>query len=88
MPLESWFSPEGLRQLARQNIDAAEAKLRREAFSLGLPLRPYQRRAIEAVEAAVSAGQREIQLACATGTGKTKTAVALIYRALKTGRFR
>ena len=88
MPLEGWYSPEGLRQLARQNIDDAEAKLRREAFTFGFPLRPYQRRAIEAVEAAVAAGQREILLACATGTGKTKTAVALIYRALKTGRFR
>jgi type I restriction enzyme R subunit len=88
MPLEGWYSPEGLRQLARQDIDDAEAKLRREAFTFGFPLRPYQRRAIEAVEAAVAAGQREILLACATGTGKTKTAVALIYRALKTGRFR
>ena len=87
-PLEGWYAPEGLRQLARQDIDEAEAKLRREAFTFGFPLRPYQRRAIEAVEAAIAAQQREILLACATGTGKTKTAVALIYRALKTGRFR
>lgn len=76
--LESWYSPEGLRQLARQNIERAEDKLRREAFSFGFRLRPYQRRAIEAVEAAIAAQQREILLACATGTGKTKTAVALI----------
>jgi len=88
VPLEGWYSPEGLQQLARQDIDSAEAKLRREAISFGFPLRPYQRRAIEAVEAAIAAQQREILLACATGTGKTKTAVALIYRALKTGRFR
>jgi type I restriction enzyme R subunit len=86
--LESWYSPEGLRQLARQNIERAEDKLRREAFSFGFRLRPYQRRAIEAVEAAIAAQQREILLACATGTGKTKSAVALIYRALKAGRFR
>ncbi len=88
VPLEGWYSPEGLRQLARQDIHSAEEKLRREAFSFGFPLRPYQRRAIEAVEAAIAAQQREILLACATGTGKTRTAVALIYRALKTGRFR
>jgi len=88
VPLEGWYSPDGLRQLARQDIDDAEAKLRREAFNFGFPLRPYQRRAIQAVEAAIAARQREILLACATGTGKTKTAVALIYRALKSGRFR
>ena len=40
------------------------------------------------MEAAIAAQQREILLACATGTGKTKAAVALIYRALKSGRFR
>ena len=88
VPLEGWYSPEGLQQLARQDIDDAEAQLRREAIRFGFPLRPYQRRAIEAVEAAIVAQQREILLACATGTGKTKTAVALIYRALKSGRFR
>ncbi len=88
VPLEGWYSPEGLQQLSRQDIERAEATLRREAIRFGFPLRPYQRRAIEAVEAAIAAQQREILLACATGTGKTKTAVALIYRALKTGRFR
>ncbi len=88
VPLESWYTPQGLRQLARQEIDRAEAMLSRETFAFGFPLRPYQRRAIEAVEAAIRAGQREMLLAMATGTGKTKTCVALIYRLLKTGRFR
>ena len=87
-PLERWYSPEGLKALARQDVDLAQQKLRRESFSFGFPLRPYQRRAIEATEAAIAAGQREIMLAMATGTGKTKTCVALIYRVLKTGRFR
>ena len=87
-PLERWYSPEGLKALARQDVDLAQQKLRRESFSFGFPLRPYQRRAIEATEAAIAAGQREIMLAMATGTGKTKTCVALIYRLLKTGRFR
>ncbi|MFM7208031.1 MAG: DEAD/DEAH box helicase family protein, partial [Planctomycetaceae bacterium] len=88
MALEGWYGPEGLRQLARLDIERAEAKLSRETFAFGFPLRPYQRRAIEAVEAAIRAGQREILLAKATGTGKTKTCVALIYRLLKSGRFR
>jgi type I restriction enzyme R subunit len=87
-PLDGWYSPEGLQTLARQNVAQAQEQLRREGFSYGFPLRPYQRGAIEAAEAAIGAGQREILLAMATGTGKTKTCVALIYRLLKTGRFR
>jgi type I restriction enzyme R subunit len=87
-PLDGWYSPDGLQALARQNVAQADEQLQREGFSYGFPLRPYQRRAIEATEAAISEGQREILLAMATGTGKTKTCVALIYRLLKTGRFR
>ncbi|MDO9011694.1 MAG: type I restriction-modification system endonuclease [Gallionella sp.] len=37
---------------------------------------------------AIKAGQREMLLAMATGTGKTKTCIALIYRLLKAKRFR
>jgi type I restriction enzyme R subunit len=51
-------------------------------------LRPYQERAIRAAEAAIGDGQRAILLAMATGTGKTKTCIALIYRLLKARRFR
>jgi len=87
-PLDGWYSPEGLKELSRQDVGRAQEQLRREAFSYGFPLRPYQRRAIEATEAAIGEGQREILLAMATGTGKTKTCVALIYRLLKSGRFR
>ena len=87
-PLDGWYSPEGLKELARQDVARAQEQLLRESFSYGFPLRPYQRRAIEVTEAAIGAGQREILLAMATGTGKTKTCVALIYRLLKTGRFR
>jgi type I restriction enzyme R subunit len=88
VPLDGWYAPEGLRELARQDVALAQEKLRREGFSYGFPLRPYQRRAIEATEAVIGEGQREILLAMATGTGKTKTCVALIYRLLKSGRFR
>ena len=87
-PLDRWYSPEGLKALARQDVDLAQHQLRRESFSFGFPLRPYQRRAIEATEAAIASGQRDIMLAMATGTGKTKTCIALIYRLLKTSRFR
>lgn len=53
-----------------------------------MELRPYQKDAIRAVEGRLAAGQRSMLLAMATGTGKTKTAIALIYRLLKARRVR
>ena len=50
--------------------------------------RYYQLEAVEAVEKAVIAGQRQILLAMATGTGKTRTILGMVYRFLKTNRFR
>ena len=51
-------------------------------------LRSYQIAAIQAAEKAVLADQQNIPLAMATGTGKTRTVLGLIYRFLKTNRFR
>src|SRR5690606_3605637 len=51
-------------------------------------LRPYQREAIQAVEDAVARGQDHILLAMATGTGKTRLAIALMYELLRRKRFR
>ncbi len=48
-------------------------------------LRPYQIEAISKVEEMLSSGKRRMLLAMATGTGKTRVAVALIYRLLKSG---
>ena len=87
-PLDGWYTPEGLKQLARQDSQQAHDQLRRESFNYGFPLRPYQRQAIESTEAAIEAGNQQVLLAMATGTGKTKTCIALIYRLLKTNRFR
>lgn len=53
-----------------------------------LGLRDYQCAAIQAVEAALADEQRRLLLAMATGTGKTRTALGLIYRLIKTKRFR
>ena len=53
----------------------------------GLNLRQYQLNAIQAAENAVINGQKNILLAMATGTGKTRTVLGMIYRFLKTGRF-
>ncbi|MGE3703517.1 MAG: type I restriction-modification system endonuclease, partial [Hyphomicrobiaceae bacterium] len=85
--IESWYSPEGLVALLKQDVDEAESRLASEGFEYGFPLRPYQKAAIQAVEKGISEGRRTLLLAMATGTGKTKTCIALIYRLLKTQRF-
>ena len=78
-PLDGWYSPEGLTALLKQDEAAAHAKLAQEPFNYGFTLRPYQQSAILAVENELSKGTREMLLAMATGTGKTKTCIALIY---------
>jgi len=86
--LDGWYTPEGLLARLRQDEAQANAQLTAEPFTYGFTLRTYQIDAIRAVEAGIAAGLRELLLAMATGTGKTKTCIALIYRLLKTGRFR
>jgi len=86
-PLQGFHSPDGLIDQLRRNKDAAEAQLQQEGLAY-LGLRDYQERAISAVEAALAAGQTHCLLAMATGTGKTRTIIGLIYRLLKAERFR
>ena len=85
--LENWYTPRGLEDLAKQDLDQAHQKLAQEPFAY-LQLRDYQIHAIQSVEKAIAAGKQEILLAMATGTGKTRTAIGLIYRLLKSKRFR
>ena len=85
--LEGWYTPEGLQHLLQQDIDAAHARLAQEPTDY-LQLRDYQIDAIKAVEATLAEGQRACLLAMATGTGKTRTTLGLIYRLIKTKRFR
>ncbi len=47
--------------------------------------RPYQHRAIAAVDAAFDAKQREALLVMATGSGKTRTVIALVDQLMKQG---
>jgi type I restriction enzyme R subunit len=51
-------------------------------------LRPYQKKAIEAVESAIAKGKRAMLVAMATGTGKTFMTVAQIYRFLESKAMR
>ncbi len=46
-------------------------------------IRPYQTKAIEAIETALSEGKRSMLVAMATGTGKTFLTVSQIYRLLQ-----
>ena len=86
-PLMSFHSPDGLLdQLTRSKVEA-EAKLKQEGFGY-LHLRDYQQKAITAVEDALADGRQNCLLAMATGTGKTRTIIGLMYRFLKAERFR
>lgn len=86
--LEGFFSPEGLLELLKRDDDKAHQALREDPFEYGFTLRDYQKRAIRAAEAGIAEGRQEMLLAMATGTGKTKTCIALVYRLLKAQRFR
>ena len=85
---DGWYSPEGLQNLLKQDIGAAEEHLQQQNFNFDFQLRAYQREAIEATERAIFNGQDRMLLAMATGTGKTKTCIALLYRLLQAQRFR
>jgi type I restriction enzyme, R subunit len=86
-PLQGFHTPQGLLDQLRRSRAAAEARLKQEGFAY-LGLRDYQEKAIIAVESALAAGQTNCLLAMATGTGKTRTIIGLIYRLLKAERFR
>jgi len=86
--LVDWPTPDGLSGLLEVDQDAADAALKAQPFEFGFPLRHYQESAIRAVEKALSAEQRAMLVAMATGTGKTKLAIAMLYRLLTAKRFR
>ncbi len=86
-PLQGFHSPEGLLDLLERSIELAQTKLAQEA-SAYLGLRDYQLNAISAVEQGLANGRRSCLLAMATGTGKTRTIIGLIYRLLKAERFK
>ena len=86
--LTDWPTPDGLEARLDIDIDAAQQALKTQPMVFGFPLRPYQQQAIEAIERALADGRMEMLVAMATGTGKTKLAIALLYRLLNAKRFR
>ncbi|MFS1523940.1 type I restriction-modification system endonuclease [Microbulbifer sp. 2304DJ12-6] len=85
--LSCFHSPDDLLDQLQRSRQAAEERLKKEPFGY-LKLRDYQEKAILATESALAAGQRQVLLAMATGTGKTRTALGLMYRLLKAERFK
>lgn len=90
--LRGWISPDGMLKLLESDIEKVDKALQTLPYDFlrdkdGLNLRQYQLNAIQAAENAVINGQKNILLAMATGTGKTRTVLGMIYRFLKTGRF-
>ncbi|GAK50512.1 type III restriction protein res subunit [Candidatus Moduliflexus flocculans] len=91
--LRNWYSPDDLRDLLRRDIEQGNVHLKQESFAYlqspnGANLRDYQIAAIKAVEEAILSGRDRVLLSMATGTGKTRTALGLIYRLLKSKRFK
>ena len=85
--LAGWHTPDNLLKLLESEEAAAVGMLQAEPFGY-LNLRDYQVCAVQAVETRIARGQRACLVAMATGTGKTRTVIGLIYRLLKAGRFR
>jgi len=84
--LTEWFSPRDLKERLEQTGGEFSSAAQHELGVLGL--RSYQTEAMVAVETAVGVGQQDILLAMATGTGKTRLAIALMYEFLRRKRFR
>ena len=91
--LHGWISPMGMVELLEKNSQEGNSALKALPYDFltdpnGLNLREYQLNAIKAAEQSVIEGKKNILLAMATGTGKTRTVLGMIYRFLKTNRFK
>lgn len=91
--LQGWISPQGIMELLEKDIESANAALVNAPYDFmrdpdGLNLRDYQIHAIEAAEQAIINGKKNVLLSMATGTGKTRTILGMIYRFIRSNRFR
>lgn len=91
--LRGWPSPDGLLSWINTKASTANDELENTPYdwlrdSDGLNLYDHQVKAVEAAEKAIIEGKKAILLAMATGTGKTRVALALIYRLLTADRFK
>ena len=84
-PIRNWFSPDDIEEKFKQDIDKANKALNDADDSFmedttGLNLRDYQIKAISKATDAIIEGKQTALLAMATGTGKTRTVLGLIYK--------
>lgn len=91
--LAGWPSPQGMEQDLERDIEKADKKLAATGYEIledpdGLGLRHYQIEAIKAAEKAIAERKRTVLIAMATGTGKTRTVLGMIYRFLSAKRFK
>jgi type I restriction enzyme R subunit len=84
--LPAWHTPKELQAKLGSNSDIAHQWLENNKPT-DLGLRYFQEEAVTATEQAIKSGQQNILLAMATGTGKTRTAIALMYRLVQSRRF-
>ncbi|KAB7886397.1 type I restriction-modification system endonuclease [Poseidonibacter ostreae] len=81
-----WPTPDEIKKLLLRDENAIIDKIKEDHWGT-LELRNYQKDAIHKTEDAILNKQRQILIAMATGTGKTRTVIALMYRLLKAGYF-
>lgn len=91
--LQNWYTPNNLQELLEKDLEKANKDLDQLSFDFlqdpqGVGLRYYQVDAIKAVEKAIIEGKESALITMATGTGKTRTVLGLIYRLLVTNRFK
>lgn len=82
--IAAFHTPDALAEMFGRDAQASYSWLEKMPNSLAI-LRPYQKDALAAIESAIIRGRREMLVAMATGTGKTVTLVAQIYRLLQSG---
>ncbi len=89
--LQAWPSPSGLMDWFAKDVDKANTTLQNSSSDFlkdpeGLNLRQYQLDAIATAEKSITDGAETALLAMATGTGKTRTILGLMYRLLESHR--
>ncbi|NDL65067.1 type I restriction-modification system endonuclease [Acerihabitans arboris] len=86
--LPEWHRPEELSAMLGSDPQKQNQWFADNPGMSELGLRYYQKDAVSAVEKAIVSGQQEILLAMATGTGKTRTAIAIMFRLIQSQRFK